>query len=91
MYLVRDVNRKNEKWLGRFFGFASKCRLASVGFEKKNEKNRNRNRTLLGLFLGRFLGETSKKSTFQRIQCACVGITYMTTGSYGVKSRPNPT
>ena len=31
----------------------------SVGFENETEKNRNRNRTLLGRFLGRFLGETS--------------------------------
>ena len=32
----RVVNR-NEKWLGRFFGFAPKCRSVSVGFNKKTE------------------------------------------------------
>ena len=71
-YLGCRVVSENEKWLGGFLGFSQKCRSVSVGFEKKKEKKRKRKPNA-----SRSVSRLNhlKKSTFERIQCACVGIT----------------
>ena len=67
-----------------FSVFHRKCLWVSVEGGVKTEKKWKRYLTLLG----RFFGGTAKKSTFQRIQCACVGIMWWLNG---VKRRLNPT